>query len=337
MFVVDLAARGPAEFAHGWMFIGFFFNVLLLGMMTNQVYIYYSSYYRTDKPWIKIFVAGLYVAVIANTCFIFAYLYRSVITFFGDVENLGRSNWLFASEPATTGVIAMAVQSFFAWRVYALTSSIIATAILGALALATGVSAIITGWEVGRRATFVEFAAFKHTVILWLVASVVCDVGITAILVVYLHKTGFRRSDRMINQIIRVTMQTGLLTMIVATADLIVYLVDPSGTHLMINYSLAGLYSNSLMSSLNSRKGWKYDDSEHTESEAIGGNTTLTKQRNLQIASMKPNDIIDARTHPEVYVHVESHELRDVGSTNKVGFPDDKTRTLGSESDKWSN
>ncbi|CAA7265667.1 unnamed protein product [Cyclocybe aegerita] len=41
---------------HGWMFIGFFFNVLLLGMMTNQIYYYYSTYYRTDKPWIKIFV-----------------------------------------------------------------------------------------------------------------------------------------------------------------------------------------------------------------------------------------------------------------------------------------
>ncbi|KAJ3503255.1 hypothetical protein NLJ89_g8515 [Agrocybe chaxingu] len=346
---------GPAEFAHGWMFIGFLINAFLLGLMTAQVYIYYSTYKR-DRPWIKIFVAVLYVADIFNTIVIFAYLYRSLITFFGDEPNLGKSDWLFAAEPASTGVIAMMVQLFFAWRAYSLTKSVINGCAIAALAITGGVSSIVTGFEVGRSATFVEFDAFRHTVILWLVASVVCDILITLTLVTFLeeklfwvhptlvshrfleqqkHKTGFQRSDLMIDRIIRVVVQTGLLTMIVATVDLIVYLVDPSGTHLMINYPLAKLYSNSLMSSLNSRKGWKFGDTSNTESEQVITGGTL-KHRNIQIATMKASVIrwdTDARTtHPEVFVHVESHELRDVKATNdSLTYMDAKASTLGSE------
>ncbi|CAA7265655.1 unnamed protein product [Cyclocybe aegerita] len=341
-----LSLLGPAEFAHGWMFIGFLINAFLLGLMTAQVYIYYSTYKR-DRPWIKTFVAVLYAADIFNTVVIFAYLYRSLITFFGDEPNLGKSDWLFAAEPASTGVIAMMVQLFFAWRAYLLTKSLINGCTIAALAITGGVSSIVTGVEVGRSATFVEFDAFRHTVILWLVASVVCDIGITLTLVIFFilsrqkHKTGFQRSDLMIDRIIRVVVQTGLLTMVVATVDLIVYLVDPSGTHLMINYPLAKLYSNSLMSSLNSRKGWKFGDTTNTESEQVitGGNL---KHRNIQISTMKasampwisnlPTRDIDARTtHPEVFVHVESHELRDVKTTKDLTYMDAKASTLGSE------
>ncbi|CAA7265664.1 unnamed protein product [Cyclocybe aegerita] len=284
-------AKGPAEFAHGWMFIGFFINCLLMGMMTLQVYNYYVTY-KKDKLWIKIFVAVLYFADLYNTMIIFAYLYRTLITFFGDVDNLIKTDWLFASEPASTGVIATAVQLFFAWRIQVLTKSLIKALVIASLAITAGVCSIITGYEVGRRETFASFASYKHIVIIWLRK----------------HKTGFQRSDMMIDRIIRVAVQTGLLTMIVATADLIVYLADPTGTHLMLNYPLSKLYSNSLMSSLNSRRGWKYDESANTDTDPVI-TTGNIKQHNIQITSMKDTD---ARTHPEVFVHVESHELRDV-------------------------
>ncbi|KAJ3506126.1 hypothetical protein NLJ89_g7039 [Agrocybe chaxingu] len=305
-------AKGPAEFAHGWMFVGFFINCLLMGMMTLQVYNYYVTY-KKDKLWIKIFVAVLFLADVYNTMIIFWYLYRTLITFFGDVDNLIRTDWLFASEPASTGVIATAVQLFFAWRIQVLTKSLINALVIASLAITAGVCSIITGYEVGRRETFASFASYKHVVIIWLVTSVLCDIMITALLVFYFpsqrkHKTGFQRSDMMIDRIIRVAVQTGLLTMIVATADLIVYLADPTGTHLMLNYPLSKLYSNSLMSSLNSRRGWKYDESANTDTDPVI-TTGNIKQHNIQITSMKDTE---ARTHPEVFVHVESHELRDV-------------------------
>ncbi|KAF9524249.1 hypothetical protein CPB83DRAFT_861476 [Crepidotus variabilis] len=105
--------------------------------------------------------------------------------------------------------------------------------------------------------------------------------------------------------------------MIVAFFDMSFYLSDPSGLHLMFNFPLCKLYSNSVMSSLNSRRGWKFGNSAGGESQgqaASGGNVTL-KNRHMQITTGKNNDILsglDHQTNPAaVYVHVESHELRD--------------------------
>ncbi|PPR05746.1 hypothetical protein CVT24_006692 [Panaeolus cyanescens] len=248
--ISPISLKGPAEVAHGWMFIGMGINVLLLGVMITQVYMYYTQY-KNDKTWIKIFVAGLFIADIVQTIFIFVFLHRSLITFFGDEENLTKADWLFATDPALTGMIASAVQLFFAWRVYVLTKTWIYAFIIFALAMAGGgkcyvstsdcflsitqyiVAAIITAVEVGRTPTFTEFQRFQATVSVWLAAEAVGDVVITTILCTYRirkHKSGFKRSDLMVDRIIRITVQTGLLTMIVASLDLLFFLIDPTGT-----------------------------------------------------------------------------------------------------------
>jgi hypothetical protein len=40
----SIGAYGPAELAHGPMFIGFFFNVLLYGVMVIQTYHYFTVF-----------------------------------------------------------------------------------------------------------------------------------------------------------------------------------------------------------------------------------------------------------------------------------------------------
>ncbi|CAA7266023.1 unnamed protein product [Cyclocybe aegerita] len=342
--ISPISLKGPAELAHGWMFIGFSLNVLLLGIMVTQVYLYYTQYKR-DRLWVKIYVAALFVLDIFNTIFIFLYLYRALITFFGDVEYLQTADWLFVTDPATTGMIACMVHLFFAWRVFVLTKTWIYASFITAVAIAGGIASIMTAVEVSRTPKFVDFRNFKMTVIIWLAADAVGDVVITSVLVWHLpfnsahdgtskrkHKTGFQHSDMMVDRIIRVTIQTGLVTMIVASLDLLFFLIDPTGTHLLLNFPLSKLYSNSLMSSLNSRRGWNFTGastrSGGTQSD-IHVNTTSGLQRHLHISSgKKPNDMIDM--DGGVFVHVESHELRDIPTGDKETF-DEKPRTLGSE------
>lgn len=74
-----------------------------------------------------------------------------------------------------------------------------------------------------------------------------------------------------------VTIQTGLLTTACTIGHLIVFVasvcslppflpnyshrprnIQPSGLHLMFNLPLSKLYTNSVMSSLNSRRGWRH-------------------------------------------------------------------------------
>ncbi|CAA7260422.1 unnamed protein product [Cyclocybe aegerita] len=334
-----ISLKGPAEAVHGWMFIGYAFNILLMGVMVSQMYMYYTKY-RDDRTWIKALVAGIFVIDVINSVFLFTYLYRSLITFFGDVEFLQKTDWILATDAWTIGVIACAVQLFFAWRILVLTKNWIYVVIIAVLALVGCGAAIAVPIRTGNFIHVTEFHKIRTAVTIWLTCEVAADIVITAVLVWYLvsflqreHKTGFKRSDMMVDRIIRVTLQTGLLTMVVASVDLFFFLADPTGTHFLLNFPLAKLYTNSLMSSLNSRHGWKYND---TTSEGVVSdsqvNTTGGVKNRIHMSNMKKTDVIEPsviRTHPaEVFVHVEQHELHDV----KGGDRFDEPHTLHSRS-----
>ncbi|KAI0353285.1 hypothetical protein OH77DRAFT_1522740 [Trametes cingulata] len=83
------------------------------------------------------------------------------------------------------------------------------------------------------------------------------DVVIAAILCTILQfsKTGFERSDLLINRLIVFSVNTGLLTSICACMSLITILALPDTFIYICFYFLIGrLYSNSLMATLNARK-----------------------------------------------------------------------------------
>ncbi|KAJ8080469.1 hypothetical protein PM082_017302 [Marasmius tenuissimus] len=128
--------QGAAEIAHGPMFIGLLVNVLLYGIMITQVYLYFSSY-KKDKTWIKLFVLLLLLCDTVNSVFDSVYLYGSLILHFNEVEYLGKANWVFATDPVMTAIIAILVQGFFAWRIQVLTGNkwfvgtVVATSLAG--------------------------------------------------------------------------------------------------------------------------------------------------------------------------------------------------------------
>ncbi|KAF8170073.1 hypothetical protein BJ912DRAFT_1085361 [Pholiota molesta] len=248
---------GPAEVAHGPMFIGFTFNVFLFGIMVTQVYLYFTTY-KNDKKWMKIFVIVLVIADTANTIFDAAYLYQSLIVHFGDVKYLLTADW----HPAITGIIAALVQLFFAWRVRILTHSwpLAGVVLLGSLSGLAG--AVATSFEVGDTPRFTDFRNFKGVVIVWLVSESVTDIIITASLVWYFD--GIKRGSEGPTIWSTVSYATGLITSVVATLDLILFLVYANGTHLIFNFPLCKLYTNSLMSSLNARAGWRYGSAHGT-------------------------------------------------------------------------
>ncbi|KAF9046279.1 hypothetical protein BJ165DRAFT_1140115 [Panaeolus papilionaceus] len=180
--------KGPADIAHGPMLIGFMFNILLYGIMMTQVYIYFTTYKR-DKSWMKIFVVFLLVLDTANSVFDFIYLYQSLITYFGDDIRLATANWLFATDPALTAIIASLVQGFFAWRIHVLTQSRVLVLLVAMGSVAGTIGGVITSCEVGRTPRFVDFQDFKSFVILWLVSESITDILVTTILVWHLKST----------------------------------------------------------------------------------------------------------------------------------------------------
>ncbi|KAL0056952.1 hypothetical protein AAF712_016431, partial [Marasmius tenuissimus] len=122
------------------------------------------------------------------------------------------------------------------------------------------------------------------------------------------------------------TIQTGALTSICAIIDLILFLVNPTALHLIFNFTLAKLYTNALMSSLNSRRGWGYSNGSNFNSQrtgtegmastqiiggTLGGNnrrlqkTPSSANRFVRVALQRPQEVL-------INVDLESHELQDV-------------------------
>jgi len=324
--------QNPAEVAHGFMFIGTLFNVCLYGVTITQCYLYWVTSQR-DPPWIKRFVVVLFLADTANSVLDGMALYGSLVQHFGDLKFLGTCNWLYSSDPATTALIAFLVQCFYAWRVKALTHNIFFASVIivcAVVGLAAGlVTAVLSSTTI---VLFAEFDKLRIPVIVWLTSNVVGDVLITSILVFYLakYRNGIVVTNDLINGIIKVTVQTGMVTAICATINLITYLAVPTGLYLMFNYTLAKLYANSMLSTLNARVVWqsKRTDTPIQFSEARSADI-MSRKSVVPKANLNP---APTRGRPEVFVHVEQHveehEMRGWSDQNT-----EKTRTEENDSD----
>ncbi|KAF7985556.1 hypothetical protein HWV62_3815 [Athelia sp. TMB] len=309
-------AKGVAEIAMGPMFIGVVFNLVLYGIMITQVHLYFATFPK-DRKWFKCLVLFLFIADTVNIVFDLVYVYQSLVIHFGDSPYLSTANWVFATDPAMTGIIASSVQLFFAWRIFIITKSKFATAAVVVGAFVGVFGSIGTSIAVEIVPEFTEFVKFKSIVIIWLVSSVATDVCIAFVLSHYLqtHKTSFSKTNDMVNRIIRLTVQTGAITAIWATVDLIVYLVDNTGTHLIFNVPLSKLYSNSLMSSLNSRKGWNFGESQGDSTSIASGVLTRGMASNAV-------GLTSTNGRQEILVRVERHEMSDVGDIPGFSFAD---------------
>ncbi|KAF9067132.1 hypothetical protein BDP27DRAFT_1393141 [Rhodocollybia butyracea] len=268
--------KGPAEIAHGPMFIGYTFTLMLYGIMTTQVYLYYNTF-KKDRMWMKTFVAVLFLADTVNTIFDAIYLYDSLIIHF--VKVLTTNWWL---------VLLVSLSS-------------------------------LTGLGTGVTPNFVDFRMFKWSVCMWLAGECLGDIMITSVLVWHLrkHKTGFQASDELIDRIIRLTVQTGLVTALCATLDLLFFLIDPTGTHLIFNFPLAKLYTNSVMSSLNSRGAWKYSKQRSTGDATMPSNIITTGDFN---SGTPKQSEVSPTSSSKVYVEVESHEMRDIDAERRYSY-----------------
>ncbi|KAI0796329.1 hypothetical protein BC629DRAFT_287478 [Irpex lacteus] len=253
-------------------FVGTIFNVMLYGIMILQTYLYFTIY-KGDHIWMKAYVALLFVCDSINCAFDIALVYIPFIQQFGNQNALANATWLSAADPAMTGIIACFVQLFFAWRIKVLTGSWPLVLVITAFSITQMFGGLGTGIGMRTVPEYTQFQRLQVIVIIWLAASALTDMIITISLVGYLrmHRTGFASTDDAINRIIRLTVQTGMVTAVCAVVDLICFLVTPNGLHLAFNIPLSKLYTNSLMSSLNSRAGWGYDHtSSHKAQERFG-------------------------------------------------------------------
>ncbi|PCH34605.1 hypothetical protein WOLCODRAFT_106269 [Wolfiporia cocos MD-104 SS10] len=242
--------------------LGIVFNTLLYGVVLAG-YFHYLKHHKNDSLWLRLYVLFLFVADSANTGLSIAFMFDCLVEHFGELSCLGNPTWLSTSIPAITGIISCAVQLFFTHRVRRLSRQTWLAVIIGSLAVISMLSALTSviaiRWPGYRSYTSFRRPAVRVPVVVWLVTGLSADVLITIALVWHLHRkrTGFPSTDSLVNRIIRLTIQTGVLTTTWALVDVTLFLATPSTAHIFFNLTLAKLYTILLMSSLNMRGGWE--------------------------------------------------------------------------------
>lgn len=260
----------------------------------------------------KLLVTVLLVADTANTIFDFCWIYDALINHFDDPPALHVADWMFATDPVMVGTISTIVQLFFAWRVQVLTAWPLVTAAIIVTALTSFMGAVGTTIAVTLYPQFMHFHKFQVIVILWLASSVACDILITLAISWYLKYTqaGFHHSDHIGNKVIRMTVKNGLITSVCATVDLIAFVTSTTGLHLAFNFPLSKLYTNILMASLHSRRGWKYgsDETGGARVEALFTSQVVVGRDALP-ASLPATDIDDYGYELRSVASKTSHDL----------------------------
>ncbi|KIY47559.1 hypothetical protein FISHEDRAFT_45037, partial [Fistulina hepatica ATCC 64428] len=194
---------------------GVFISLFLYGAFVVQVYLYIKRF-PGDTVYIKVFVSCLFVVDTFSTIFAIWWIYNLLITNWGNIE------------PYTVGTNIVPCIVWFCAFVN----------VCGGLG--TSIGAL---WLVSLDLLY----KLRAVILLWLIAAAVGDIIITFAMTYYLRrvKVGYQKTNNIIDKIIRLTIQNGLLTAAFAIADFSTYLATPVAYHIAIAVMMAKVYSNS--------------------------------------------------------------------------------------------
>ncbi|KAH7888030.1 hypothetical protein F5I97DRAFT_1828908 [Phlebopus sp. FC_14] len=220
---------------------------------------YYYGRYPSDPWYIKVLVGAVLLSDTAHQALI-------AHCDFGQLAQLGVLVWSLIVEVLFNGFTALMVQSFLAMRVYRLSNrSILATGSVMALVTGEFILVVVYVAKGLHFQTFVQLTQLKSLSMSVNAVAAAGDVLIAIFLCTLLQRsrTGFRRSDTMITKLIVFTINTGLLTSVCAVASLVSIAVWPTTfIYIAFYFCLGRLYCNSLLATLNARKGLRGESND---------------------------------------------------------------------------
>ncbi|KII84002.1 hypothetical protein PLICRDRAFT_435591 [Plicaturopsis crispa FD-325 SS-3] len=244
----------------GALLVGGLVAIALWGVACTQTYIYFENTYRhaRDRAWLRSLIAVLWVLDTFDSCLHAHILYHYLVSNFLDPLAMAVPVWSVIIHVFMTSLQDFIIRLLFARRVlrlsnrnWLLTSGIFAVSLLD---LVCGIA--ITG-RAFKVASFAELNTMSWLFYLNFAAGTTADAYVASSLCYYLHKsrTGFPRTESLINVLMMYTINTGLLTAIDASLGMITYIVMPNNFIFLAFYLLLSkLYLNSYLASLNSRR-----------------------------------------------------------------------------------
>ncbi|KAF9264344.1 hypothetical protein L218DRAFT_808330, partial [Marasmius fiardii PR-910] len=235
--------------------LGYLLNYGLFGVLTVQTYIYYNAF-PNDRKGVQAMIYGLYIAETIQTVMVTWDAFQYFSFGFGQPAALKEINLVWLDCCIIEGAVAFTVQMFYAYRIYLLSKSRLLVGAIVFMALTQFGGAITTAVIAKTVGRFTEPQRAFVAAGLWLGGSATCDILVATSMTYVLSKCDaqFQETRDILNRIVRLTMETGILTATIATINLILFLAFPKSSYYMaLSLILAKLYSNSLMVIFNSR------------------------------------------------------------------------------------
>ncbi|KAF5313269.1 hypothetical protein D9619_002579 [Psilocybe cf. subviscida] len=293
---------GAYDTTVGVLLLGLFFNTFLYGIVCVQ-FLTYKNHKFNDALWIKAIVAALFVVDTVHSAVSIYAGWQMAVTNFDNPSSLAIVSWTIPFTAVATAFAAILTQAFMSHRVYKLTASKPAVIVIGIFSAVGFVFGTYAGIRSGIIAEVKNFGVLKPFVICWLGSQTVADLLLTCILIYAFarSKTGFRKTDSVINRLIRGSIQTGLFVSIFALGDLFTFtLHGNTNLYAMFAYPIGRIYTNTLLDTLNSRIALKtiaYTETEeksgaapgdfrmHTQSQTYAENNKSDGKFNVETAS----------------------------------------------------
>ncbi|EJD07972.1 uncharacterized protein FOMMEDRAFT_16510 [Fomitiporia mediterranea MF3/22] len=246
----------------------------LWGCASVQLYYYFNNFPK-DELRLKILVTLVWAldtahqGLISHSC----YLYL--------VSNYGNPLFLFKIVPTLevmvllSAIVCLLVQSFLLYRVFRLSEkNVVLVVALSLLAIAQFIATTLFFAKGYRLSSFAEVPsiAWLSKTANSLAAATDVSIAITLIFLLHRSRTGFRRSETMINRLIIFTINTGAVTSVCALFAVLFVSIYPNALIYVAFYvCISRMYSNTLLATLNARKGTRagFDETYNQGSSMI--------------------------------------------------------------------
>ncbi|PBK84760.1 hypothetical protein ARMGADRAFT_1169969 [Armillaria gallica] len=263
--------------------VGALLNWGLFGTLSVQLYLYYLAF-PNDRRFVKYLVYGIYIIEFGQTMLVAHDAFAVFGYGFGDMDALTRINFFWLIGPIMSAIASCVGQVFYAYRIFIVSKSRIIPIFIICVSLTSSVTATMIGVEYYKVDNIAELNNRKTCIAVGVScgATTLCDIVIAICMTYYLMRstTDLRRTRLLVTKIIRLTIETGCFTAVMALLSFVLFIAFPHKAFLVTPGLLVPkLYANTIYMVLNSRF------------QISGGRDTYMSPTDTSISTMMISDI----------------------------------------------
>ncbi|KAI9453630.1 hypothetical protein BJY52DRAFT_812018 [Lactarius psammicola] len=237
--------------------LGALWNWTLYGVLIVQLYVY-SYNFPGDRALLKLLVFSVFLVETLQTALTGMDLYYWFVSGFGKIDHLVDPYLSPFDVPIIGSIVSLIVQFFFVYRIWILSGrSSWCLCLIICLSSTVDAAAAFYGGVYGHvRKKFASGWMLKVLALTWLSGNTLSDILIAGSMLFHLVRR--RRegnfSDHALSRIVRLTIETNVLTTAVGIISLLMVALYPDKPWFTCPTAVLGkLYSNTLLVSLNNR------------------------------------------------------------------------------------